>query len=234
MPCHAIPSFLPPPLHVPQPETTCRRGKEEIRRHQCRRRGGGGGGKKNTWTELHPFSCVVPPCCGGGHGMYLPQNPHQMTLGDRHSRKDGRNERIRHVQNRHTCKPGNDPPRPPPPVSCGRRNQLALCNRTFTPPPRFPAPHTPPHTEVLIRPSPCRSSRPLFARSWPAFRAGLGIAQEGRVRDFHTYQGGQEGRRTETRARRPTVLDVFYSGDCTAAGRRKEQSSAFTFTRDIP
>lgn len=233
MPCHAIPSFLPPPLHVPQPETTCRRGKEEIRRHQCRRR-------RRRRQEEHmdraPSIFMRRPALLRRRAWHVPaaKAPSDDTRRSSFAQRRAKRENSARSKQTYIQAGQRPPPSPPPPVSCGRRNQLALCNRTFTPPPRYPAPHTPPHTEILIRPSPCRSSRPLFARSWPAFRAGLGIAQEGRVRDFHTYQGGQEGRRTETRARRPTVLDVFYSGDCTAAGRRKEQSSAFTFTRDIP
>lgn len=180
--------FCPPPLQytaarndMPPP------GKEDIRRPPMP----AAAAARRTHGQSSILFMRVSP-----RGMYLPQKKkrrgHQMTLGDRHSRKDGRNEKTRHVQKgRQAYIQVGQPPPPPPLVSCRIRACL-VCNCTSP----LVRSSRPPHTQISGDSTgtqcPCRSSADV--RSWPVFRAGFngdGVAQEGRVRDFHTTRAGR-------------------------------------------
>lgn len=193
MPCHAIliPSFCPPPLQytaarndMPPP------GKEEIRRPPMP----AAAAARRTHGQSSILFMRVSP-----RGMYLPRKKkkgHQMTLGDRHSRKDGRNEKIRDVQKGRQAyiQVGQQPtPPPPPPVSCGIRACL-VCNCTSP----LARSSRPPHTQIsgdstapsapvdhprTFVPGPC-SGPGSMGMGWPkreGFETSIPLEQEGRT-----------------------------------------------------
>lgn len=194
MPCHAIliPSFLPAAATIYR--SPKRHAAARQRRHQTTPNAGGGGGKKNTWTELHPLHACVAP-------WHVPaakkkKKGHRMTLGDRHSRKDGRNEKIRHVQKGRQAyiQVGQQPTPPlPPPVSCGIRACL-VCNCTSP----LARSSRPPHTQIsgdstapsapvdhprTFVPGPC-SGPGSMGMGWPKrerFETSIPLEQEGRT-----------------------------------------------------
>lgn len=191
MPCHAIliPSFLPAAATIYR--SPKRHAAARQRRHQTTPNAGGGSGKKNTWTELHPLHACVAP-------WHVPaakkkkKRPSDDTR--RSSFAQGRAKRENSACSKrqagiHTSRA--TPPPPPPLVSCRIRACL-VCNCTSP----LVRSSRPPHTQISGDSTgtqcPCRSSADV--RSWPVFRAGFngdGVAQEGRVRDFHTTRAGR-------------------------------------------
>lgn len=141
--------FCPPPLQytaarndMPLP------GKEDIRRPQCRRRR-----RQEEHMDRAPSSsCVCRPVACTCRKKK--KRGHQMTLGDRHSRKDGRNEKIRHVQKGRQAyiQVGQQPSPPSPPHQFPAESELALCVTVLPPSRAHPVPHT--HKSAVIRPHP--------------------------------------------------------------------------------
>lgn len=225
--------FCPP---LPQPETPCRRGKEEIRRHQCRRL------RQRQEEEEHmdraPSTFMrASPRGGGGmawHGMYLPQaeKTSDDTWGSSFAQRGGSSS-CSHTSRATTT--------PPPPTSFLRkagwiRNQACLVEPYFPLALAFPSP-THGHREILIRPPqcPCRSSAtrcPLaFVRSFLTHVPGRaqwgwgGPNREGFETSLLEQEGGTEGLKHAHHSRG--------SWHYNRAQKRNRASLAFTLSRDI-
>lgn len=191
MPCHTHPIFFARRRYnIPQPETTCRRpAKKTSDDPQCRRRR-----RQEEHMDRAPSSSCVcrPVACTCRQKK---KKGHQMTLGDRHSRKDGRNEKTRHVQKGRQAyiQVGQQPTPPPPPVSCGIRACL-VCNCTSP----LARSSRPPHTQIsgdstapsapvdhprTFVPGPC-SGPGSMGMGWPkreGFETSIPLEQEGRT-----------------------------------------------------
>lgn len=153
MPCHAIliPSFLPAAATIYR--SPKRHAAARQRRHQTTPMPAAAAAARRTHGQSSILFMRVSP-----RGMYLPQKKkkrgHQMTLGDRHSRKDGRNEKIRHVQKGRQAyiQVGQQPSPPSPPHQFPAESELALCVTVLPPSRAHPVPHT--HKSAVIRPHP--------------------------------------------------------------------------------
>lgn len=112
-----------------------------------------------------------------------------MTLGDRHSRKDGRNEKIRHVQKgRQAYIQGGQQPSPPsPPHQFPAESELALCVTVLPPHTQISGDSTAPsapvdHPQTFV-PGPC-SGPGSMGMGWPkreGFETSIPLEQEGRT-----------------------------------------------------
>lgn len=176
--------FCPPPLQytaarndMPLP------GKEDIRRPQCRRRR-----RQEEHMDRAPSSsCVCRPVACTCRKKK--KRGHQMTLGDRHSRKDGRNEKIRHVQKGRQAyiQVGQQPSPPSPPHQFPAESELALCVTVLPPHTQISGDSTAPSAPVdhprTFVPGPC-SGPGSMGMGWPkreGFETSIPLEQEGRT-----------------------------------------------------
>ena len=177
MPYPPIPShlFYPP---LPQPETTCRPGKDEARPDETRPDEPNAGGprkKKNTWTELAPSRYAHASPRGG---MCLTPAAKPLTP---HLR---RWNAIKLVKSKHTYKPGNNNQHPTRfHAECrNAESATALYNRTSPPSPHpIPSPTWHTHTHTPIYDS-TPVDHPSAAVSFLTDRSGSGAARPNRER----------------------------------------------------